>query len=887
MTWEIINMTIGCLTGNGKNAPIGGSYAFLARGINHRLQPDLIEDKGGNGDRVPFTLGSLTDGDLATAVGWQAGTVFETGVDIAVDLTQRYFVDRVVLHQALASGRHGVDTSSHIESSGLSRVEIYAVGQGGAPAKLVAQVGHRGPRLLDSDTLSLDVGVIARQLIIRLIPFEQDIALSDLEIWGASSDEPTLFPVPVSMEGTGPSGSFDLSEAAVVIVGSQASEDSQFAAQLLAEKVGDTFGISLPVRRAGDTSHSGPVAVVGKPGECELLGEASHPVPAKPEAYSVEIREGQARVLARDRPGLVYGVETLLQLLQRGKEGLVLPCLVEDYPRMEVRGVHFYVPAREQIPFVKRLIRHVLVPMKINTIFLELAGGMLFERRPEIAKTWEENNRKAAEGKGPPVPHGKVGGGSYLTQAEVKDLLDYARSYGLEVIPEIQSLSHVEYLTMTYPEIAEQPVDDGYPDSYCPLHPKSREIVFDMIDEVLEVFGPLRYIHMGHDEVYTMGVCERCRGKSRAELYAQDVTEIHDYLTSKGVGMMLWADMLQPFRPYSGPEAIDMIPKDIVMLEFVWYFRTMEDTEDRLLDRGFKVILGNAYSSHFPRFESRSAKRGVIGAEVSAWTEVNEDYFGRRGKLYDFIYSANTMWSQSCQDELRWTFDRKISELMPTIRRRIRGQQRPSQATVAGHRPLHLADHCTAPMVDATGYDGGYDLSMLPRGLVTLKEIPFHIAEGVVLVAGTDARHSQHPVEVTIPIADTLEALVFLQTCTTAGTLHESGGRREPLGHYHVRYRDGSMESIDVAYGYHLAEWDRRHAAPLEAMAHRHYGYVGTYPADPLWQGKTPHGEDITLYGLEWVNPHPGREIEALSISAAESRTDTGLIVVAITGIAG
>jgi len=151
--------------------------------------------------------------------------------------------------------------------------------------------------------------------------------------------------------------------------------------------------------------------------------------------------------------------------------------------------------------------------MRLNTLFLELAGAMRFDRRPEIADAWERHNRLAREGKAPPVPHGGVGGGGCLTKAEVKGLVDYARAYGIEVIPEIQSLSHVEYLTMTYPEIAEAPAEEGYPDSYCPLHPDSRRIVCDMVDEVVELLGPLRYLHMGHDEVYTMAECPRCKGR--------------------------------------------------------------------------------------------------------------------------------------------------------------------------------------------------------------------------------------------------------------------------------------------------------------------------------------------------------------------------------------
>ena len=266
-----------------------------------------------------------------------------------------------------------------------------------------------------------------------------------------------------------------------------------------------------------------------------------------------------------------------------------------------------------------------------------------------------------------------------------------------------------------------------------------------MIDEVVEVFGPLRYVHMGHDEVYTMAECERCRGQRRAELYAHDVNAIHDYLKKKGIGMMVWADMLQAFRYYSGPEAIDMIPKDIVMLEFVWYFRTWADTEDVLLDKGFEVILGNCYSSHFTRFESRSAKEGVIGAQVSVWSGTNEEDIGRLGKLYDFVYSANGTWSDACQDELRWTLDRKIAQLMPGFRAGLRGARRSSLAERKDGLPLDLDACLTAPLRDETGGQGGYDLTGVPAGEVLLQGIPFRIGESVILLEGEGVRGRRFP----------------------------------------------------------------------------------------------------------------------------------------------
>jgi hypothetical protein len=404
-----------------------------------------------------------------------------------------------------------------------------------------------------------------------------------------------------------------------------------------------------------------------------------------------------------------------------------------------------------------------------------------------------------------------------------------------------------------------------------------------MIDEVIELLGPLRYIHMGHDEVYTMAECPRCRGKKRDELFAYDVNAIYDYLQHKKVGMMIWADMLQPWQRYACQDVAPLIPKDVVMLEFVWYFRTWADTEDLLLQNGFQVIFGNCYSSHFTRYERRTSKEGVIGTQISVWSATDEETMGRLGKLYDLIYSANTAWSATCQDELRWTFDRRIVELLPGIRARLSGQPAALSAPAPQGIPLDLSALLSAPRRDPTGVRGGYDLTALPSGKTTLRGLPVQFGDGVILVESQGTRTRTAPEAVTVPIPAQAKALVFAHCCTAMAYIDQAIGPRPAIARYTVEYVDGTTEAIDVAYGHHVAEWNRRHGAPLGPRFFRHAGYVATYPVDLLWQGKTARGEDVTLYGLEWVNPRPEVPLRAVRIEAVESGADAALIVAGIT----
>ncbi len=148
--------------------------------------------------------------------------------------------------------------------------------------------------------------------------------------------------------------------------------------------------------------------------------------------------------------------EALVQLVDNGD----LPvCTVEDRPFMPFRGVHLYLPGVDQLNFTKRLIKYILSPSGYNHIILEIGAAMRLESHPELNEAYVNAVQKSRSGQWPALPHQEVGGGGILEKDQVRDLVAYARRFGIEVIPDIQSLSHVPYQTLAHPEIAEIPAD--------------------------------------------------------------------------------------------------------------------------------------------------------------------------------------------------------------------------------------------------------------------------------------------------------------------------------------------------------------------------------------------------------------------------------------------
>jgi hexosaminidase len=259
--------------------------------------------------------------------------------------------------------------------------------------------------------------------------------------------------------------------------------------------------------------------------------------------------------------------------------------------------------------------------------------------------------------------HYENGDGSYLTKNECRKLAQKCRERGIEIIPECPTLSHSDYICLAYPEIAERQ-DDPYPDTYCPNHPKTYPIVFDILDEVIEVFHPKR-INIGHDEFYTVGICPRCKDLDPAKIYSDDVHKINDYLKERGISTLMWAEKLLKARMnYNGykiggwydecncngvkfqvPDMFrcaDMLPDDVTYIH--WYWEFGEHLDDEFHCRNFKMVFGNFSSHRCVNFRER-IKRGVIGGIVSNWGSLSPEYMQRNIQYFALITTAYALTS--------------------------------------------------------------------------------------------------------------------------------------------------------------------------------------------------------------------------------------------------
>ena len=690
---------------------------------------------------------------------------------------------------------------------------------------LAVYAAETGKKITDHEiSLTVATSLAACRIVIDA-PFS-DIGLTSLELFGAHGDDLPLFPTPLKS---------NLSEQTVAVTAFNGyaadCPEAQRAGEILAEKLLEKTGHAIITQSNGTICFRKDSAIAEN-------------------GYRLTITLDKITIEASDMRGFIIAIETLLKMLRGNSFQLGI---VEDAPRFNFRGVHIFLPPPDQFDFAKRLIKYLISPLGYNAVILEFAGGMRFESHPEITEAVLHAKQMAREGKWPQFPHGEVGGDGVVEKADVAAYIDYIRSFGIDVIPEVQSLGHVQFMTIAHPDIAEreesleEAVDQRFADAnkgkfyahcYCPSNEKSYKILFDLMDEIIDVAKPTKYVHAGHDEVYQIGVCPVCREKDPADLYYNDVMRIHDHLAAKGLKMMIWSDMLQSASSYKTVSAIDRLPKDIVMMDFIWYFHLGKDIEENLTEKGFPVLIGNLYSSHFPRFEKRVQNPLIVGGEISFWTRVTEEVLGREGKIYDLFYTAEMLWSGTYREALRYSYDGVIRRLIPPLRDLLGQRQSPSQL------PLHqeIAIYGTTQSPDPEKDRSGLDIAMNGR----------------------------------------FDSLVITHTAQRELT-RMPWIELEEIGAYEITFDDGSTECLPVSYGGNVGYWNRRQGQPQPQPYYRHNGYIGTYFADTT-ESRLRDGRLVTLYHYEWLLPQTDKAVTRIRFIPADN-AKSDVVIYGVTGL--
>ncbi|MBQ8321774.1 MAG: family 20 glycosylhydrolase [Clostridia bacterium] len=737
---------------------------------------------------------------------WSYGVLSDTGLDIHIELGRECYVGTVKIP---------------LQPPKASVYSAEVISEGKIVGRYAAETGK-----IVYGTITVEVGAVAKELIIRLYSSTEEMVFAVPEITACYDDsEPFLWPRAKKMQSG--CGKVKIKE-----ITSDGSEDGEYVKNFLHNRLKERFG---------DCFDAGGVPVT-------IRCDASEDYDG--ERFTVSVRSDGVLVTAKKRLTLLYAALALLDITDGGE----LPIIeIDDKPTKEMRGVHIGMPKRENLSFVKRLFEYVFLPLRYNHIIVQFCGGVRYDSHPEIAEAYLEAVRKFELGLAPRFPHDYMAcEGTVLEKHEVSDMLAYARELGFEIIPELQTLGHVQWVTNAHPEISEREENDKivtdtsnedlrptnfYTHCYCPSNEKSYEIMFDLLDEIIEMAKPERYVHMGHDEVYHLGLCEKCKKIPHHELFARDIMRYYTYLKSKGLNVAIWSDMLQPVTQYQTYPAINLVPKDILMLDFIWYFHLKEDIEENLFADGYhNVMIGNLYSSHFPRYTKRMMNENLLGGQVSLWCAMNERAMAEKGKFFELQYTSELLWNpEKYTENMRSVYNYVISrKIQPRMRDELRG------------------------VYSLSGYEE-YDIK-LPSG--SKKGIPSALLEvcpDTVIADGAS-----------VNVANSFDRLVFEQATLMRGQRNSW----KPLiisGVYTIEYEDGTREELPVRYSGNVQWLKAKYGMPLFEANYRHDGYIATWQCDPAYETTNELGEALLISGHVWENPHPDKKILTVSYKADEA----------------
>lgn len=641
--------------------------------------------------------------------------------------------------------------------------------------------------------------------------------------------------VPTPRQATYPAGTLPLAGLGVKTVG--AAPELTWAVRDLRDEWKVRLGIPLP-------DGGGKSITIGTRADADLAARAKAAglYTEAPEGYALWVDAGGAFVVGADAKGAYYGAQTLRQLLT--PEGLRF-ARIQDAPALKRRMAMLYLDAASK-PVNDRLIP-LLAALKYNSV-LVMSNYVQWD----VAK---------AGGWAHP-------GGA--TKAEAKRVAELARSYGMDVVPLLETPGHATWMFNNGKnlDLAQDP-DVPAPYAYDTLNPASYErVILPTLKEIVETFAP-RTVHIGRDEARADGR-GRFPGRPNGvavgfeKLFTDDTLKLHAFLKERGVGTMIWHDVA--FADSLIGSVPPKLPKDIQVGFWNYTGDANPDLMRRIRALGFPVLGASWWKAgNAEGMAKAAAQAGADGMIQTRWS----GYFGNTS-VWDGMAEQGVALVRA--GAAFWNPD------APPVANDVqvyRSLYQPQAYAKAAGQLVDLSPAVTRALKDDSGSGwiqkgASTDLRHLPAGKdVALGDYRFNVS-GAVMLRGSRPAARELPEQVTLDLGGRkADALALLLTTGWAGA-----NSREVIGKLDVKYADGSLLSVPLEYGRHLRSWTEV-AGTTENLS--------MIPA-PGWTGKTGDGLDVNVLVLDWTNPKPGVAIQALTLSSAGRGANPTLLGLTLIG---
>jgi len=348
------------------------------------------------------------------------------------------------------------------------------------------------------------------------------------------------------------------------------------------------------------------------------------------EGYYLSITNNNISIHSISTKGLFYGAMTLIQIIENSNNQLIPTCDIVDWPSFKIRGISDDI-SRGQVSNIDNFKKTIqtLAKYKMNTYMLYIEDMIMFDSYPSIGQ-----NRGA------------------LSKQEISEIVKFANLYYIDVIPIFQTLGHYEnilaqpdfYKYAEFPGAASLNISDD-----------SIYIILDnMIREVANAF-PSEHIHIGADESFDVGL-----GKSKklveksdlATVHANHYNKVYDICKKYNKKVMIYSDII-----LENPKIIDLIPKDITIIDWHYSIKDYETSTSLFANNKFNYIVSpsvwNFYCimpvnfialANIKYLSIAGYQNKAIGIINSNWGDFGAETF-KELNLLGYAWSAQCAWN--------------------------------------------------------------------------------------------------------------------------------------------------------------------------------------------------------------------------------------------------
>ena len=390
------------------------------------------------------------------------------------------------------------------------------------------------------------------------------------------------------------------------------------------------------------------------------------------EGYRISVTASGIKITSSDAAGRFYALETLKQLESQAKGGTKVPCVeIEDSPRYQWRGFHLDECRHFFGKEVVKEIFDLMARYKLNRFHWHLTEDQGWRidvpDYPELVKYGAvrpasvKHGKKAVKGNKADADtlNGVKYGPYFYTEADLREIVAYAKERHIQIVPEIELPGHVYAALAAYPQYACYPENLAAriprlvwgieKDVLCIGNDEAIKFMENILDYVCKIF-PGDVIHIGGDECPQVRwqTCPKCQARIKAE----GLKDHHDlqpwitrhfvkFLEARGKRALGWDEYLLGDIPKS---AIGMSWResrsgaghalvsgaaaakrghDVVMTPcsycYLDYGQGLKD--DPFFYIGGKVTLERCYSFNPCAGVPDDAKAHILGGQGNNWTE--------------------------------------------------------------------------------------------------------------------------------------------------------------------------------------------------------------------------------------------------------------------------